>query len=256
VQDTARVITAETADEESLSSLCTQDVLAVAAQLIFVQDDYGGFWPGRYEMDVEPTSGWPDPPDRFREHLVFTVEPGSEIRDALRKATAPLATADSVIVAPQSYYHVTVTIAGNLVDPGTEDGPGEFDPSSLEQLRADAREALAETECEPCEAPLPRLNLFPTVVFCEVDDGGTLSTLNTELCDVPGVPEHDRDIDYIPHVTLGHFVQTDIGELLKTIEQERRVESPPLSIDAVELIGMQFDQQYPERRTIERFPLS
>lgn len=207
-------------------------------------------------MEVEPNSGWPATPDRFREHLVFTIEPSPEIREALAKAAAPLATSDAAIVAPQSYYHVTVTIAGNLVEPGAESGPGEFDPDSLKQLRADAKETLAETECEPFEASLPRLNLFPTVVFCEVEDGGTLSTLNTELCDVPGVTEHDRDDDYVPHVTLGHFVQTDIGELLKTIEQNRSVDSPPLGIDSVELIGMEFDQQYPERRTIERFPLS
>lgn len=207
-------------------------------------------------MEVEPKSGWPDPPDRFREHLVFTVELGPKTREALAKAARPLATSDAAIAAPQSYYHVTVTIAGDLVEPGTESQMSEFDPDSLEQLRTEARETLSETECEPLEASLPRLNLFPTVLFCEVEDGGTLSILNSELCEVTGVTEHERDADYVPHVTLGHFVKTDISELLESIEQNRGVESPPLNIDAVELIGMQFDQSYPERRTIERFPLS
>lgn len=228
----------------------------VTAWYPLVRDDYGGFWPRRHEIEVKPKGGWPDVPDRFREHLVFIIELRPETREALGKAARPLATSDAAIAAPPSYYHVTVTIAGDLVKPGTESGTGEFDPESLEQLRTEARETLSKTECDFFEASLPRLNLFPAVLFCEVEDGGTLSTLNSELCEVTGVTEHERDADYVPHVTLGHFVKTDISELLESIEQDRIVESPPLNIDAVELIGMRFDQPYPERRTIERFPLS
>ncbi|MFB6111762.1 MAG: 2'-5' RNA ligase family protein [Halobacteriaceae archaeon] len=221
-----------------------------------MRDEYGGFWPGRYEMAVEPSSGWPERLERFREHLVFSVEPGPAVRNALADAAAPVAAADAAIAAPPVYYHVTVTIAGDLVDPDTAAGPGEFDPAGLDRLRAAARDRIAALERGPFEASLPRLNVFPSVVFCEVAAGGQLATLNDALCELSGVPEHDRDLDYVPHVTLGHFRDRDIGGLLDRLKGQRQVDAPPLGVEAVTLIGMEFDQRYPERRVIERFPLS
>lgn len=220
-----------------------------------MRDEFGGYWPGRHEMTVEPRCGWSATPDRVREHLVFTVEPRGEVRRALTAAAAPLRGSTVAAAAPPHYYHVTVSAVGAHVDPGTSRGPHELEPADLDRLRRRAAGAVDRSGVDPFEARLPRINVFPRVVFCEVHADERLGRLSDTLCTLDRVRCRDPGLDFVPHVTLGHFVDTDVGGLLDALAADRTVRAPPLSVDAVELTGMCYDGDYPDRRTVARFPL-
>lgn len=200
-------------------------------------------------MTVKPTTE--DDVDEYDvdRHLVFLADVTDEaLRSALRPTLAELAEFDCLAVVPERYLHVTVTIAGNV-------GP-EYRLSAADEERIAAAGHEAFADAEPFEASFPRLNLFPTVVFAAVDDGGAFAALNDRACEIEGVEVHDRDEGFVPHATLAQFRNiADYDDLLAWLDANRALDVPAVRVEAVELVAVELDQRFPTFETVARYPL-
>jgi 2'-5' RNA ligase len=131
--------------------------------------------------------------------------------------------------------------------PSVERGPGGA---------ATIAEALASFE--PFEVAFPRFNLFPDVVYAEVDDGGRLEELNRALCRLPGTTTLDRDREnFVPHLTLGYLAGSEeYRDLIGFLERNRELSFPTLLVDRLELVSYgATDDGRPTYRTLRTYDL-
>jgi 2'-5' RNA ligase len=91
----------------------------------------------------------------------------------------------------------------------------------------------------PFDVEFTRFNLFPDVVYAEVDAAGRLDALNRRLCAHPEIATLDRDAEgFIPHLTLGYFTgDTDYPALVTSLEADRGVPLPGLTVDELALVA-------------------
>lgn len=92
---------------------------------------------------------------------------------------------------------------------------------------------------DPFEVRLSRFNLFPDVVYAEVEAGGVPTELNRRLCKSNRTTTLDRDCaNYIPHVTLGYFLDdSDYDSLVDFLERNRDPGFPSAVVDSLELVA-------------------
>lgn len=208
-----------------------------------------GFWDDRHEMAVETTTAEDVANRGVDRHLVFLADVVDEsVHDALRPTLDALAEFDCLAVVPEEYLHVTVTIAGNV-------GPDcRLSAADEQRVAAAARDAFDGVES--FEVTFPRLNVFPSVVFADVADGGAFADLNGRACGIDGIEVHERDESFVPHLTLAQFRSTgDYGEFVAWAEANRTLSVPPLRVDAVELVAVSLDERFPPFETVARYPL-
>lgn len=208
-----------------------------------------GYWDERGELAVETTTESDVAEWDVDRHLVFLAHVTDEsVREALRPTLDALSEFDCLAVVPQQYLHVTVTLAGNV---GPERRLSEYDE---ERIAADARDAFADADA--FEVSFPRLNLFPSVVFADVADGGAFAQLNDQACGIDGVEVHDRDEGFVPHLTLAQFRNDrDYDELVDWLEENRALSVPPLRVTELELAAVGTDERFPTFETVARYPL-
>ena len=201
-------------------------------------------------MAVEPTTE-ADIADRdASRHLVFLARVTDDaVHEALRPTLDALAEFDCLAVVPERYLHVTVTLAGNV-------GPGQrLSADDEERIAAAGREAFANASA--FEVAFPRLDLFPTVVFASVDDGGSFAALNERTCGIDDVEVHGRDEEYVPHLTLAQFrSRDDYGDLLAELEADRTLDAPSVRVTELELVAVGPGERFPEFETVARYPLA
>lgn len=218
--------------------------------------DQVGYWHQRDSLsldvpDHESLDEWAGDRERFLTFHVNVDDP--TVHDALEDVRAVLDEHDCTTVAPPEYYHITVKQVGFPSD--SPDRESDITSEMARDIRQRAREAIADVE--PFEVELPRLNLFPRVVFCEVQEADPLRRLHAALCDLPGMPawEYERE-EYTPHITLGHFRSAEgFDELVTELEQVRERDRSPLRIDTLKLVDVPPAGLYPEFRTVEAFEL-
>jgi 2'-5' RNA ligase len=94
-------------------------------------------------------------------------------------------------------------------------------------------------EASPFDVTFTRFNLFPDVVYAEVDAAGRLDAMNRRLCAHPEIANLDRDVEgFIPHLTLGYFTdETDYPALVTFLETDREVSLPGLTVDELALVA-------------------
>ncbi|WP_232701094.1 2'-5' RNA ligase family protein [Halobacterium wangiae] len=209
-----------------------------------------GYWDERHELTPEPTTEMDVDDQNGGRHLVFLARVDDEsVRDALRPTLDALAEFDCLAVVPQSYLHVTVTVAGNV-------GPDQrLSAGDEADIAAAGREAFADAPA--FEVTFPRLDLFPSVVFAAVDDGGSLRGLNERACGIEGIEVHDRDEGYVPHLTLAQFrSQKGYEDLLAWLEGNRTLDVPSVRVTDVELVAVDLDERFPDFETVARYPLA
>jgi len=195
------------------------------------------FWNRRRDLTPEPVT----PADESARHLVFLADVGG----ALTESCTGLDQFDCLTVAPPDYHHVTVTVVGNVGDSISE--------SAEERIRDAARDAFVDIDA--FDVSFPRYNLFPTVVYAEVDDSGAFAALNDRACAIDDVPVHDRDDAFVPHATLAQFTEdSDYDELLDVLEANRSLEARA-TIDEVELVAVDPSVRFPDFETVERYSL-
>lgn len=93
----------------------------------------------------------------------------------------------------------------------------------------------------PFEVDFPRLNLFPDIVYAEVEDDGAVTDLNRAFCRAGETVDTDRDRGgFIPHLTLGYFTgDEDYDSLVDFMETNR---DPGLrTVEVNELALVSFD---------------
>lgn len=195
------------------------------------------FWERRRDLTPEPVT----PADASARHLVFLASVG----DALAEARTGLDQFDCLAVAPPAYHHVTVTVVGNVGEAVTRAGE--------DRLREAARDAFDGVEA--FDVSFSRYNLFPTVVYAEVDDGDAFAELNERACALDGVSVHDRDDAFVPHATLAQFTgDSDYDELLDFLEEDRTLDLTA-RIEEVELVAVDPSERFPEFDTVESYSL-
>lgn len=208
-----------------------------------------GFWDDRRGMPLETTTDADVADWDVDRHLVFLAHVTDEsMREALRPTLDALSEFDSLVAVPEHYLHVTVTPAGNV-------GPERrLSAADEKRIATDARDAFSGIGS--FEISFPRLNLFPSVVFAEVQDGGAFATLNDRACGIDGVEVLDRDEDFVPHATLAQFRnERDYDELVEWLEENRALSVPPLRVTELELVAVATDERFPSFETVARYPL-
>jgi 2'-5' RNA ligase len=186
------------------------------------------FWARRREFDSSPGDDGGDDTDR---QLVLLVDIDD---DAVRSAHGRIATEldDFECLAPAPF----------------EAPPHGQTLRCLRQWdrrddpvvnRIDEIVSSVVTDVSPFDVEFTRFNLFPDVVYAEVDAGGHLDTLNQRLCAHPEVATFDRGAEaFIPHLTLGYFVDdTDHQALVTSLETDREVSLPQLTVDELALVA-------------------
>jgi 2'-5' RNA ligase len=133
--------------------------------------------------------------------------------------------------------------------------PDEVSAITAEAIANQAADAISKIE--PFSVCLPRLNIYPSVVFCEVHNEGQLETLHRNLMELPEVPEFQHDGDgYGPHITLAQFQGTsDFADLLQWMEHNREVSVGSAQIEAISLVEVNPHAFFPEFRTIRQYSL-
>jgi 2'-5' RNA ligase len=208
-----------------------------------------GYWDERRDMTVELTTESDVAARDVDRHLVFLADVADEdVLAALRPTLDALRGFDCLAVVPERYLHVTVTLAGNV-------GPDRRLSAADEQrIAAAGRDAFADVS--GFEASFPRLNLFPTVVFADVADGGSFAALNDRACGIDGVEVHGRDEGFVPHLTLAQFCETtDYDDLVSWLEANRSLDVPSVRVEAIELVAVELDERFPDFETVARYPL-
>ncbi|WP_232687552.1 2'-5' RNA ligase family protein [Halobacterium zhouii] len=209
-----------------------------------------GFWRERDGMTLETTTDADVEERDVDRHLVFLARVTDDaVQESLRPTLDDLSGFDCLATVPERYLHVTVTLAGNV---GSD---RRFSPADEERIAADAREAFAGVDS--FEVSFPRLDLFPSVVFAAVADGGAFADLNDRACGIDGVEVHDRDEGFVPHATLAQFrSDQEYDELLSWLEDDRTLSAPSMRVTEVELIAVAKNSRFPRFETVERYPLA
>ncbi|SDM37299.1 2'-5' RNA ligase [Halogranum gelatinilyticum] len=219
-------------------------------------DSFAAHWERRHAADPV-LQEFDDVRDRGRERphdYVFLVDIEDEtVLDALGAAADALDDLDGVEGASREYLHATVKMLGFVVsDPTGED---EVSRETAARLAAEASDAV--DDIDPFELRLPRLNVFPSVVFCEVHDDGVLGAVHDRLLGLDGMPRYRYDgDDYTPHVSLAHF-DTEAGfrRAVEWTEANRKVDAGRVIVDAFKLVDIDLREAYPTFETVERYEL-
>lgn len=199
--------------------------------------DPGEYWAARRDLTPAPVS----PPDESGRHLVLLARVPDLFADTRRR----LSDFDCLAVAPPGYLHVTVTPVGTLGD--------GVPPDAEDRIRRDARDAFADVDA--FDARFPRLNLFPTVVYAEVDADGGFAALNDRACRLSDVPVHDRDRSFVPHATLAQFTGDDDYDALVEYLEANHALDATVRVDAVDLVALDHGERFPAFETVETYEL-
>jgi 2'-5' RNA ligase len=138
---------------------------------------------------------------------------------------------DCLTPSPFDALHLTV----KLFDvPATGAGVGDLTVDRVDEVVSSVVENTS-----PFEVTFTRFNLFPDVVYAEVDAAGRLDSINRRLCAHPEIANLDRDVEgFIPHLTLGYFTgDTDYPALVTFLETDREVPLPELTVDELALVA-------------------
>ncbi|QLD86354.1 2'-5' RNA ligase family protein [Natronomonas halophila] len=216
------------------------------------------FWNRRHELSLAPIT---DEDVRQRaggrgRHLVLLARITDDtVRSRVEPILKRLDGFDCFAAQPTRNLHITVKVLGNVVENPQDEA--EFAPEEEAELVAKLDDALEEATSFAVD--IPRLNLFPDVVYAEVADDGRFAALNHRVCSIAGVPVRERDrTGFIPHLTLGHFTRRDGYErLLQYLERNRSLDLPPRPVSELELVALDFsDGRFPPYETVRTYDLS
>ena len=156
-----------------------------------VEEKLCEFWEARRSLQpntrtFRPFHGWQRGAGK---HLVFLFRvKAPEILKIIAEVQADLCGDEAFVPFPSEYLHITVKVWGFLED--KKDAADDILPKELERAIPHLRENVATVKA--FETELGRVNVFPSVVFAEVKDGGGFAELNRNTgrrSQVVGPPE-------------------------------------------------------------------
>jgi 2'-5' RNA ligase len=219
--------------------------------------DPAAFWKQRHDLSLSPITEEEihQRAGGRRRHLVLLA---NITDDAVLSRIDPLLNRldefECFAAAPTRYLHVTVKVVGDVVENPQDET--EFAPREEAELVEEIDSAL--DGATPFTVEAPRLNLFPDVVYAEIADGGRFAELNRRVRSVPRVPVRDRDHEFIPHLTLGHFTRVGgYDQLLRYLKRNRSLEVPSVNVSELELVALDFSEgRFPPYETVRTYDLS
>ena len=195
------------------------------------------FWNARGNLQpntrtFRPFRGWEQGAGK---HLVFLFRVNSpEILSNIAEVQADLSRDEAFVPFPGNYIHITVKVWGFLEDKRA--APGDILPEELGHVIPQFQAKLSSSKA--FDAKLGRLNVFPSVVFTEVQDGGCFAELNRKVLEIPGIEARWSDHpNYIPHAALGTFKDgMNVKPLIKRLEAHRDISFGTINVNNVELV--------------------
>lgn len=203
-------------------------------------------WKARDE--IEPRID--ETPDRKHFYSFLVGVNRQEVRDRLEEVQSQLEKFKCVDNVPRDYFHITVKMAGFLVDnPSQGDEIGE---DQLDEIKQQA-DSIVE-DFEPFEVRLKNLNIFPTAVISEVHEARELDSLNRRFKQIDQLLTFRKE--YLPHTSIAHFQSKEAFQsLLEKLEQLREQEFGTVEVDEIRLIHTDFRKDKLGFETVERFKL-
>jgi 2'-5' RNA ligase len=193
------------------------------------------FWGRRREFDPSPGGGG----DPARRLVLLADVVDDAVRPAYDRITSKLDGFDCLTPSPFEALHLTIKLFDVPAD-----GTGVDDPG-VDRVEAVVSDVVEDVS--PFDVEFTRFNLFPDVVYSEVDAAGRLDAVNRRLCARSELAELDRDAEgFIPHLTLGYFGDgTDYHALVSFLEADREVSLPGVTVDELALVAYGADGGWP-----------
>jgi 2'-5' RNA ligase len=218
--------------------------------------DFSAHWHRRHDVDpVIQASNEVRNRGQERPHdYVYLVDlDDGAVLDELMHVVDALDSLEGVEGVSRAWLHATVKMLGFVVSNPTDED--EVSAETAERLAIEAADAVADIG--QFEVRLPRLNVFPSVVFCEVHDDGRLAEIHERLLGLEGMPAYQYDGDgYTPHVSLAHF-ETEVGfeRAVAWTESNRELDAGTVTVDAFELVDIDLREGFSTFETVRRYEL-
>jgi 2'-5' RNA ligase len=209
------------------------------------------FWERRHALVPSPAGASPAAGDRRLVLLADVSDP--DVVSHYESVRSRLAAFACLRPMPPDSLHVTVKLLDREFV-RSADGASSASPRRRD---AGATVSAVVAEFEPFELSFPRFNLFPDVVYAEVEDGGRLGELNRALCRLPATRTLARDCEnYIPHLTLGYLAgREEYHDLVGFLERNRELSFPTLLVDRLHLVSYGSVDGRPTYRTLRTYDL-
>lgn len=208
------------------------------------------FWERRRE--ISPSGGTHASFDGYRLGLLAEIT-SSDIRAAGENLCTELDVFGCFESSSPSAFHLTVKLFNIQVDSSVS----QVADSSNATRRIGEIVADLTTVFDPFSVQFPRINLFPDVVYGEVNDRGQLADLNEQLCEADTIEPLERDRDgFIPHLTLGYFVNdTGYTALIDFLEANRTLQFPSAEVDELSLVAYDASERPPRFNRLNTYSL-
>jgi len=153
---------------------------------------------------------------------------------------------------PKDYLHITVKGCGFLAESVEYE-----DDIPIENLQTIVDQAKEILHTPRFRIHLPKLNLFPSVVFLEVHDNGRIGELNRKLQSISEIGKMRFDYPFLlPHISVAQFQNDkEFGRLVSFLEKLRAVEFGEMTTDSIELAIAHLNGRYPQLEPIHTFQL-
>ena len=153
---------------------------------------------------------------------------------------------------PKDYLHITVKGCGFLAE-----SPEHEDDIPIEKLQTIIDQATEILHTPRFRIRLPKLNLFPSVVFLEVHDNGRIGEMNRELQSICGIRRMRFDYPlFLPHISIAQFQnEQEFDRLINYLERLRDVEFGETTTGSIELVIAHINGRYPQLESIHAFEL-
>ncbi|MBN2790231.1 MAG: hypothetical protein JXR69_08570 [Candidatus Delongbacteria bacterium] len=189
--------------------------------------------------------------DKRRVGLIYKIK-DPLFTDKLTKINDKLSIFDCYNPFPKEYFHVTIKILGAI---SNEEDPSDYTLNEIDDILLNLKTKL--TWIKNFKANVKMLNLFPSVLFAQIEDDGNLEELNRIICETNNIvtyPERDLE-NYIPHIALGNFKNDNVGDFVKAVKKIRNMNFGSINVDLINLVKVDITTPVPEFETLEKIKL-
>jgi 2'-5' RNA ligase len=200
----------------------------------------------KYWIDNDWTKG-------RNQYLTFHVRiRDEELIEKIVEIQSKLSTISGVAPFPKDYFHISVMGLGFLAE--SEEYEDDILIENLQRIINQAKEILQPYS--KFDVFLPKLNIFPDVVFVEVHDRGKIEEIHRTLQAIPEIRKRKFDYPILPHISIMHFQNNkNLTKLISHLENLRDTKFGKMAVNSIELVNAHLFKKYPKLNTIHTFEL-